>query len=263
MTKKVEVSIILPTYNEADNIGELVSRIKVSCREISFEILIVDDNSPDGTSTISEKLAVDYNFIRVINRSNLRGLTSAIQTGIDLSEGDIVVWMDADMSMPPELIPELIQSIENGYDIAVGSRFVKGGGFEVARKNGEQMSVLHIFHIYQNVKKTNDSFVLQMLSFLLNYFIWVMLDKSFKDYTSGFIAIKKSILKDIRLSGDYGEYFIVLIYMCIKMRYKIIEVPYISMPRVAGESKTGSNLFDYLRRGYKYVVTTIRLRLFS
>ena len=100
-----------------------------------------------------------------------------------------------------------------------------------------------------------------MLSFLLNYFIWVMLDKSFKDYTSGFIAIKKSILKDIRLSGDYGEYFIVLIYKCIKMGCKITEVPYISMPRVAGESKTGSNLFDYLRRGSKYVLTTIKLRL--
>ena len=109
------VSCVLPTYNEKENIGRLIDEL-VRHIDRDLEVVVVDDNSPDGTGTlVAEKSRLDSR-IRLINRMDKRGLTSAIWDGIQASTGNIIVWMDVDFSMPPAKIPELIQKVEEGYD---------------------------------------------------------------------------------------------------------------------------------------------------
>lgn len=89
-----------------------------------------------------------------------------------------------------------------------------------------------------------------------------MLTPSFSDYTSGFIAVRRKVLTEIPLRGDYGEYFIDFIYRVIQShRFRVCELPYMSVPRRSGESKTGANLLQYARRGWKYILTVVKLRL--
>lgn len=239
MTK---ITIILPTYNEAENIAYLVRAIHLSVKD-DHEILVVDDNSPDGTSRVVQELIEnnDVPHLRLITRLHNKGLTNSIWDGITHAEGDIVVWLDCDFSMPPEVIPKLIAEIDAGYDVAVGSRFVRGGSFK------------------KDTSGTEDSWLAVVLSRLMNIFIRNMLGYSFKDYTSGFIAIKKDIFKHIQLEGDYGEYFIDLMFRVLMLNYKVKEIPYICLPRRQGHSKTGSNIFDYAKRGRKYIAVTMGL----
>lgn len=241
-TGKFAVSIILPTYNEKENIVDLIQAIDQAVTT-NKEIIVVDDNSPDGTSQLVQTLIDQHTTpnLRLITRTHDRGLTNSLWEGIQHAQGDIVVWMDCDFSMPPDDIPGLLQKIAEGYDIAVGSRFVKGGSFK------------------QNTEGSEDSWVAVILSRLLNRFTRIMLFPSFHDYSSGFIAIKRSVFSKIKLTGDYGEYFIDLIVRAFLFNYKIIEIPYVCLPRLRGYSKTGTNMKDYLRRGIKYVRVTIHL----
>jgi len=242
--KGVEVSIILPTYNERGNIIGLVKNINRVVQR-KKEIIVVDDNSPDGTSEAVYNLIKRGNIkkLRLETRKKDRGLTKSIWRGIKLSRGDIIVWMDCDFSHPPEIIPNLLKKIDRGYDIAVASRFVRGGGFKKGLKN------------------SNDSMLAVTLSRLMNYAIQVLLDGGFRDYTSGFIAIKREVFKKIKLQGDYGEYFIDLISRAILLNYKIVEIPFINLPRKKGVSKTGSNLRSLIKRGSKYIKMALGLFL--
>lgn len=242
MDHTYKISVILPTYNEAENIIYLVRAIDQAIKDAK-EILVVDDNSPDGTSRLVQELIDSKGVpnLRLITRVHNRGLTNSIQEGINKSQGEIVVWLDTDFSMPPEIIPKLIAEIDGGYDVAVGSRFVEGGSFK------------------RNTSGSQDSWVAVLLSRLMNVFIRAMLGFGFKDYTSGFIAIKKEIFKRIELKGDYGEYFVDLMFKVLILGYKVKEIPYICLPRRQGESKTGNNLADYLKKGLKYVRITFSL----
>ena len=238
----MKVSIILPTYNEVENIVPLIRAIDGAVRD-TREIIVVDDNSPDGTSEAVQQLISENSIsdVRLITRKADRGLTNSIKEGIACTEGEVVVWMDCDFSMPPEIIPQLLLEIDRGYDIAVGSRFVKGGSFK------------------KDTSDTQDSWVAVFLSRMLNLFIRLLMGGSFKDYTSGFIAIRKNVLTKIKFGGDYGEYFMELILRAQFYNYKIIEIPYVCVPREKGQSKTGTNLAQYIRRGIKYLFTALRL----
>lgn len=237
------VSIILPTYNEAENIIGLIKSINKIVK-YSKEFIVVDDNSPDGTSELVRKfIKKNSNFnIKLETRYKDRGLTNSIKRGIELSGGDVVVWMDCDFSMPPPVINNLLSKIEEGYDIAVGSRFVKDGGFKIDNSKGQKDSPIAI-----------------ILSRLMNFAIQFLLGRSFRDYTSGFIAAKKKVFEKVNLRGDYGEYFIDLIYKARAHKFKIIEVGYICIPREKGQSKTGQNLKQFLKRGTKYITLTFQL----
>ena len=176
------VSIVLPTYNEAGNIVPLIEAIHREVKQ-PHEIIVVDDNSPDGTSRLAQELISKGTVpgLRVETRMMDRGLTKSISHGIELAQGDTVMWMDCDFSMPPEKMPELLSKIEEGYDIAVGSRFIEGG----SSKEGEgEESKLVIF-----------------LSKFLNWLTRMLLSRRFYDYTSGFIAVRKSVLDAIPLNG--------------------------------------------------------------
>lgn len=248
MTKKQKykiqlVSVILPTYNEAENIVDLAKEINKQIKH-KKEIIVVDDNSPDGTSSIVKKFKTKNRKInlKLETRYKNRGLTNSIKRGIELAKGDIIVWLDCDFSMPPKVVPRLLEKIEKGYDIVVGSRFVKGGGFKIKNSKGQKDSPIAI-----------------ILSRLMNFSIQILLGNSYKDYTSGFIAIKKMVFKKVLLRGNYGEYFIDLIYKAAANKFKITEIGYVCIPRERGESKTGQNLWQFLKRGIKYILLTLQL----
>jgi dolichol-phosphate mannosyltransferase len=86
---------------------------------------------------------------------------------------------------------------------------------------------------------------------------------SFSDYTSGFVAVRRNVLDDIPLTGDYGEYFIDFIFRALCRHYRVCEIPYVALPRQSGESKTGSNIIQYFARGRKYIFTVVRLRVYK
>jgi dolichol-phosphate mannosyltransferase len=243
MSQAPVVTIILPTYNEALNIARLISAI-LDAVTVPAEVIVVDDDSPDGTWRLVQELTQREPRARLIHRTRERGLTSALQAGIDAALGDVVVWMDCDFSHPPEVIPQLLDKVLNqGYDIAVASRYVRGG----QAKSGTQ--------------GTQDSWMGAAFSWVLYVFTQVMLDRRFKDYTSGFIAIKRQVLYEIQLRGDYGEYFIDLMVRAIRRGCRFVEIPFVNRPRLYGQSKTGTHVLQYMRRGVKYLVAIARLRL--
>ncbi len=143
--------------------------------------------------------------------------------------------MDCDLAMPPDTIPHLLQRLGDGADIAVGSRYVPGG------------------------RDAGHSLMARAFSVTINSFAMLLLGRGVRDYTSGFVAARRSVFRQIRLQGDYGEYCIDLLARAQRLGMRIDEVGYICGARYAGESKTGANAADYLRRGAKYVATVVNL----
>lgn len=238
------VCTLLPTFNERDNIGPLIDGVLESAITRQM-VLVVDDDSPDGTWQVVQERMKQFNVngetkIVLERRMNESGLTSAIQRGIDLAidrhNADIITWMDCDLSMPPQDISRLITAItEQRADIAVGSRWIQGG-----------VDIAH-------------GPMARTLSWIINHLAILCLGNQVHDYTSGFIAARASVLQKFRLRGDYGEYCIDLLGRAIQAGYRLQEIPYVCVPRTAGESKTGVNLWDYLVKGRKYVGTIMRL----
>src|SRR3989344_9539625 len=134
-----EFSIIVPTYKEAKNIPELSERIASNHFSQRFEVIIVDDNSQDGTIEVIEKLRRQYSWLKLITLKNSRSLSKAVITGIQNANYPIIIIMDADLSHPPEKIPEMLHVLSQpDVDMVIGSRYVKGGsvdhGWPFARK---------------------------------------------------------------------------------------------------------------------------------
>lgn len=239
----IGISFILPTYNERDNIVDLILELDIYVKRYikgEIEFIVVDDNSDDQTWKAAQDYFISDPRVRVIRRLNEKGLASAICRGIQESRGNIIAWLDCDFSHPPYKLIELLQKVGDGYDVAVGSRFVKGG---------------------KDIRSPADSWPAVILSRLMNYFISFVLGRFLKDYTSGFVAVKRKVFDKIKINGDYGEYFIEFIYTAHRLGYKIIEVPYYCAPRRKGVSKTGNNLWDYFKKGWKYILLTLELKL--
>lgn len=240
-TEQSKVAVILPTFNEAENIGPLIEANLRALTEAGYpaEVIVVDDDSPDGTWRVVEEYAARDDRVRLIRRTNERGLTSAIWTGIRAAEeSDIVCWMDCDFSMPPEMVPDLVRAIESrGVEFAVGSRYLPGGEDVAHSASG------------------------RLFSRIINGAAGWVLDRRLTDYTTGFVAARRPALLALGLRGDYGEYCIDLLYRALRQGFTVVELPYRCVPRRAGESKTATSVIGYLRRGRKYVTTILGLRL--
>jgi dolichol-phosphate mannosyltransferase len=205
---------------------------------VESEIIVVDDDSPDRTWEGVEAFGQKEPRVRLLRRIGRKGLTSALQEGINLSKGRYVFWMDCDFSMPPDKIPVLMQALED-HDIAMASRYIPGG----EEKGHSPLG----------------SFLSRAICSLASR----VLSPAIKDYTSGYIGMRREVLQSLPLRGDYGEYFIELIYKAYKKGYRIKEIPYRCLPRRSGESKTATDLWGYLKRGRKYLTTIVRLRFGS
>ncbi len=235
------VSVVFPTYNEKDNIGPLIREVLLHTPPAT-EVIVVDDDSPDGTWKIVEEMRATLPRLRLIHRTTERGLTSALRAGIAAAEGEVVVWSDCDFSMPPAKVEDLLAAIAGGADAAVGSRFVEGGGVRIIHGSG-------------------DTLMAYLMSRILNGFIRWILGRDFHDWTSGFIAARRTVLRKVPLRGDYGEYFIDLVHRARKLGFKVVESPYLCVERRSGTGKTGQKFGDFIRKGWKYVWLTVRLRL--
>lgn len=245
---KLNVSIILPTYNEKENIGLLIDEIIPLIADREYEIIVVDDNSPDLTwQVVENKIKVNKN-IYLLRRMNKKGLTSALNDGIKKTKGDIIIWMDCDFQMPPSKISGLLNVIDEGYDVAVGSRFIKGGADVRYNKLLHHRKIIDIHRILSKIICRITAFLLRM-----NHYDW----------TSGLIALKREIFNKIKLHGDYGEYFMYLIYDIIKSGYKIKEIPYILSYRVRGRSKTSESYIGLIIKGLKYLLAVVKLAFFK
>lgn len=229
-----QVSVVLPTYNERGHIVDLMAAIQ-AIMPARTEIIVVDDDSPDGTWQAVADYAAKHAGVRLLRRIGRRGLTSAFNEGIGLASGKVVCWMDCDFSMPPEKLPELVAATAV-TDLAIGSRYVAGGADD------------------------GHSFMALAFSRIINLYAGLLLGFYVHDYTSGFIAARREVLQAIPLRGDYGEYFIDLMARAKRHGFTVTEIPYRCVPRRSGESKTGTSFWGYLTRGRKYVTTVLRLR---
>ncbi|MEM0369977.1 MAG: glycosyltransferase family 2 protein [Pyrobaculum sp.] len=215
-------SIIVPTFNEAENIVELVGRIDRVLAGRRYEVIIVDDNSVDGTAEVAEELARWYP-VRVVKRPRRLGLSSAVVEGARFAQFDIVAVMDADLQHPPELLPRLFEVAERGC-LAVASRYVRGGGvvkWPVARRLISKGAVL--------------------LARLL-----VPEARGVRDPVSGYFAYRRECISTISPTGRY-KILLDVLAQC-KPRC-VVEVPYIFGERFRGRSKLGAgHMLDYIRQ---------------
>lgn len=260
-TRIQSLSVVLPVINERDNLATLIPEIVDVLRSLNlrYEVIVADDGSTDGTKELLAELAVNDPTIRYLDRTGQpRSLPQSILDGVSSASYEHVLWMDADGSMPPSLFPKLIHVTESATQpvVVVGSRFVTGGGFKGVEVVGETSWL----QIYRNIQDSNDSLAAVVLSRILNRYLWLTLERCCRDLATGFVLAERNLVLRHGLHGSYGDYCVRFLYGVHRGGHKIIEVPFINEVRRHGESKTGSNLWDYFRRGLPYVVLPMQLR---
>ena len=223
----MKASLIIPTYNEAGNITQIVEKVREISKKkcMDLDIIIVDDNSPDGTGDKAEKLAEKYpGEIKVLHRKVKEGLSSAIVAGFKSAVNDIVGVTDADMSHELEKIPGMIAAIASGEaQLAIGSRYVKGGGIG-----------------NWGIKRRIISKTAVLLARPLT---------GITDPVSGFFFLDKKIIEGVELNSAGYK---LLLEIIVKGRYdKAVEIPYNFTDRKIGKSKLDLNEFRcYLKTLY-------------
>lgn len=204
------LSVVVPTYNEAGSIPKLAERLRAALDGREWELVVVDDGSPDGTADIAAALAPRVP-VNVVRRAGKAGLASAVVAGFNAARGDVLVVMDADLSHPPETVPALAAAIDAGADLAVGSRYVRGGGvmdWPWRRRLVSRVACL-----------------------MGNALVPV------RDATSGFFALRRSVVDGVKLN-PIG--FKIGFEVIARGRYRtVVEVPYTFRDRELGASKFG------------------------
>jgi dolichol-phosphate mannosyltransferase len=214
--------VVLPTFNEADNIPTVLARVRAAMPDAS--VLVVDDGSPDGTADMAEKVGVELGGIEVLRRTTKAGLGSAYRAGFThgLAQGyDVLVEMDADLSHDPDDLPALVGAIQLRADLAIGSRYAPGG--------------------------TTPSWPWRrrFLSTWGNIYTSLMLGLGINDATSGFRAYRAEMLRRIDLESVRAEGYgfqIEMAYRVVKRGGKVIEVPISFVDRERGTSKMSSRI---------------------
>ena len=217
MNEKIEISIIIPTLNEEENIERVIKRIKKILFSQSYEIIVVDGYSSDNTV----KKAIENGAIVIYDK---KGKGSALRKGFDKAKGDILISMDADLSNDPKELYLIIDSIKIGYDICMGSRFITGGGTEdmpYFRKLGNRFFVL-----------------------LVNLFF----GSHYSDLCYGYRGFRKKIIKDLDLKEDRFAIETEININAAKKHMKVIEIPSVEKKRDMGTGKLrtfadGYNIF--------------------
>jgi dolichol-phosphate mannosyltransferase len=207
----VTLSIVIPTYNERTRLGELVSAVSevFSQHSIAGEVVVVDDNSPDGTGAYAEELAQRYP-VRVLHRAGKLGLGTAVIDGFAVARGSVLGVMDADLSHPPVVLPRMLSALDRfGADLVIGSRYIPGGG----TKN------------WPFSRRAMSRFACLLARPLT----------SAHDATSGYFLIRRPATEDVRIEA--GGFKICLELLVRGRVQTIVEVPYEFSDRAAGESK--------------------------
>lgn len=256
------LSIILPTLNEYTNLKILIPQIIIEMNKfnkLQYEIIVVDDNSDDDTENLIHDFSESNSNIKFIKRTNPPSLPMSIWEGINNSKSDYVVWLDADGSMPPATISNLIKKqSQNKESVVIASRFVTGGGYKGIEESGKTSFFTAMYNVY----KSQDSVLATILSKIFNNILYKVLPGNVKDVTSGFIIGKKIYFhRDTFIKASYGDYFLYLITNLNQKNINIIEVGYLCETRLHGSSKTGSNIFQLIKRGYPYIIASFKCRI--
>jgi dolichol-phosphate mannosyltransferase len=217
------ISVIIPTYNERDNIGPLVEAVHRALAGEDYEIVFVDDNSRDGTAEAAGSLSEKYP-VRVIVRRDERGLASAVVHGFGQARGELLAVMDADLQHPPEVLRDMVRSAREGADLVIASRYVEGGsceGWGLARR---VISKGAIFLAHLLLPRT----------------------RHISDPMSGFFLLRRPVVDGVALKPS--GYKILLEVLMLGRYERPIEVPYAFRVRQRGESKLNARQqIDYLK----------------
>ena len=214
--------VVLPTYNEAENIEVVLRRIRAAVP--AAHVLVVDDGSPDGTAELASKVADDLGAIEVIERPGKAGLGSAYRTGFEwgFERGfDVLVEMDADLSHSPEALPELLAVAEAGADLVLGSRYVPGGATPQWPR------------------------IRRFLSVWANRYAAAVLGLAVNDATAGFRAYRSDMVRRIDLSHSRADGYgfqVEMVYRIVRLGGRIVEVPITFTDRVEGSSKMSGRI---------------------
>ncbi|MQF80224.1 polyprenol monophosphomannose synthase [SAR202 cluster bacterium AD-493-K16_JPT_193m] len=213
------VAVVIPTFNEAESLHNLIDGIFAN-KEFKFYLVIVDDNSTDKTADLAEKIALKYSYpISIVRRNRKMGLASAYVDGFKAAielKIDAIVQMDADLSHPPKVIPELVSAL-NSCDVAVGSR-------------------------YGNREGVSDewSWGRKVVSRLGDVYLKLALGKVSKDSKSGFKAYRNTVINKIPLNSIRSKGYVFqseIDFICRKLGFTVLEIPYVFQSRFAGDSK--------------------------
>jgi len=214
----MKTTIIIPTYNERQNIERLTKLIIELGKD--FHIIIVDDNSPDGTGEIADKLALEFEQIKVIHRARKLGLGTAYAEGFKRAlkdDADYIFEMDADFSHDPKYLPTFMEAVKDN-DLVLGSRYVRGGGV------------------------VNWPFRRLLLSKMASFYVRAITGLPVADPTGGFKCFRRNVLESIGLdsirSNGYA-FQIEMTYKAWKKRFNIKEIPITFVERGRGKSKMG------------------------
>lgn len=227
----MQLSIIVPTFNERDNVRVVVDRIKQALKNTTdnYEIWFVDD-SRDDTPIILEDLASRHPQVHYLHRDNGRGLATAVVEGFQHASGDNLIVMDADLQHPPEILPHILRCLQSGTDIVIPSRFVKGGsdgGLNQFRKLV--------------------SFAARSIGRLA-----ISRIRKISDCTGGYFGLHKSVVEGIELDPIGWK---ILLEVLVKGNYQTVhEIPYVFHARDAGESKMSlTEQWNYMRHLAKLI----------
>lgn len=211
-----ELSLVIPTFNEAGSVGPLVERLEAALTGISWEALFVDDDSPDGTAEIIGRMAEQRPNLRCLKRVGRRGLSSACIEGFAGTSGPIIAVMDADLQHDEALLPRMLAMLKRGEaELVSGSRYMPGGGI------GE-------FSFWRACISSGGNRVARAL-----------LGLGLSDPMSGFFMFKREILQRCDLQGLSGAGFKILLELLAAADPPVVfrELPYVFRPRHAGSSK--------------------------
>ncbi len=233
--RREKVSVVLPTFNEAGNIVALVRAIKAAIpADYDREILVVDDDSPDGTyALVADAFRLDAEVVPV-RRTEDRGFAKSIRTGIEMSTGEKIIVMDTDFTHDPVEIPRLLH-VGQMYDLVSGSRFCAGGNMQDTRH--------------------------YVASLLYNWMLRLILRTQVQDNLGGYFVVDRKALEGLpfdRIFFGYGEYYFRLLHFMLKRHRCIVELPAIYKVRTSGSSKS-----RFLKMMFTYVTAAVRLRIDS
>src|SRR5260221_2574690 len=229
----MKVSIVLPTFNEAGNIVSLVRAILDAVPKAwEPEVIVVDDNSPDGTHAQAAKAFAGDARVVPILRTTDRGFAKSIRAGIERATGDKIVVMDTDFTHDPKELPKLLH-VGQVYDMVSASRFCPGGAMQ---------DIQHY-----------------LASLAFNWFLRVLLRTQVQDNLGGYFVLARNALDGLpfdRIFHGYGEYYFRLLHFVQQRGCSIVEIPAIYRVRTSGESKS-----TFMKMFFTYSFAALRLRL--
>lgn len=213
--------ICLPTYNERENLPRVLDALE----PFGVEVLVIDDNSPDGTGDLADRLAADRDWVSVLHRERKEGLGPAYLAGFRRAlsgDAEYVLEMDADLSHDPEAVPRLIEACVNGADVALGSRYVEGGGTENWGRGRRLVSAGG------------------------SLYARTLLGVDIRDLTGGFKCFRRAVLEQIDLGAVTSKGYafqIEVTYRALRAGFRVVEVPIVFVDRTHGTSKMSRTIF--------------------